>query len=158
MLYFFVIVISTFGMSNLILPYRVSSSTFSFVDYGVFNIAPYLYLTRTHRSAGVCFNLKNVYAVTRSSKSGEQTELTHKMMNNWKLSLFLEMINKLRAHATDVLSTSYRTRCHTLEHESWSIRLSPECCFCCGCTVNNTQKPKPYGYLCRHYYTTSLHC
>lgn len=47
-----VIVISTFGMSNLIFPYRVSSSTFSFRHYYLpefyFNLTHSLSLTHSH--------------------------------------------------------------------------------------------------------------
>lgn len=79
-----IIVISTFGMSNLIflIEFHRQHSHLETIMCQCF-ISLSLSLTHTHSfSPGICFNLKNIFAVTRSSKSGEHSELPHKMMNN----------------------------------------------------------------------------
>lgn len=61
-----VVIISTFGVSNLIFPYRISSPSFSFRDYFLF-VFQYLticvsILFLLTLSPVCCFHLKNIFA------------------------------------------------------------------------------------------------
>lgn len=69
----------SFGMSNLIFPYRVSSSAFSFRDHYV--AVFYFIVSRVFCSFLARYSLAmrtNIFAVTRSSKSGAQWIAAHK--------------------------------------------------------------------------------